>query len=243
MKSIQKRKMKKLGSGMFVTAKVILPTKRDATKRVSLAGKVFKKISGTYTLPEGIRTKKIILEYLQKLGDARVKTLQTKVRLIKTPKNKLQLIMLQTQIAKEDLLINRIKKCSPTEALNFFEQMVRNIQKIEEYNKHHSAKIGLDIRLKNFGVINNELVLIDLYPAYLQGEQKIQIGDISQRKRGVIRKIKKHLSLKNVEKKAENTIRRRMDSKITMKEMIEKFISRRPELKNQFLQKYASMVN
>jgi hypothetical protein len=237
MNCFQKRKTQKIGKGMFVTAKMILPTKRDYAKRVSLTGKVLKKISGTYPLFEGIRTKKLILEYIQKLKETGIKTIQTDIKLIKTTQNKFKLIMLQTLIPKENLLINKIKTCSSKEAIELFEKMIITIRKIEEHNKHNSIKIGLDARLKNFGVINNELILIDLYPAYLQGNQSIKLEDISQRKRGLIRKIKRQLLMQNVEKKASNTLKRKMNPQTTINEIINKFISRRPDLKKQFLEK------
>lgn len=233
---LSKRRTQKIGKGSFVTARRILPSPRDTQKRVTLAGRVVKRICGKTTFEQGLRIKRMVIDYSKKLKEARIPTLGTDIRVISTrKKEEMKVLMLQSFVPEEDVLSNRLKKCNPKEAVYWFRKTMDLINKIEEYNKTHSAQLGLDAMPKNFGIIKGKLVLIDLYPAYIIGQDQIKTTDISKRKTGFFKLIKRKLVQSQVKRKAENTIQTKMDPKRLTEQVLNQFKKIRPELIEQFI--------
>lgn len=234
--SFSKRRTQKVGKGSFVAARRILPSALDTQKRVTLAGRVVKKLSGKTTLEQGLRIKRMIIDYSKKLKEARVSTLSTDIRIIPTKKEgEMKVMMLQNFVPQEDVLSNRLKKCNPKEAVYWFRKTIELIKKVEEYNKNHPAMLGLDAMPKNFGIIEGKLVLIDLYPAYIIGQDQIRTTDISKRKAGFLKLIKRKLVQNKVKRKAANTIQTKMDPKKLTEQVLNQFKKARPELLEQFI--------
>ncbi len=234
---LSKRRTQKIGKGSFVTARRILPSSSDAQKRVSLAGRVVKRLVGRFDLHDGIRIKKMIKEYTQKLNLAKVPTIRTDVRLVPTKKaGKLKLLMIQDFVPQENILSNRLKKCSSQEAVYWFIKTKEMIENLNDYNRTHHTRLGLDALSKNIGIVEGNLVLIDLYPAYVRGEQKIEVEDIAKRKRGFFRAIKRNIFPKGVEEKATKTLIKKMELDLLLRDALFDFESKRPELIDKFVE-------
>ncbi len=164
------------GSGVYSKPMVVMTTARDAQKRATLGGKVWKRLRGTMK-PVQARTLKTAVErYQGLLNHAGIKTVPTKV--VITPiKGGYAANLIQPFLRPEELLEHRLRRCSPTDAINYFKKVDKMISKIKALNKtlaeqKSTIRLGLDLKPENFAVQHKEVKLLDMFPIMMTHEGK-----------------------------------------------------------------------
>lgn len=228
-----RKKTKRMGRGSYSVAKLVLPrTNRPKSK---LTGKVIKQLFKPLTAKEGNTLKKQIENYIHHLSEAKIAVLPTKIvlGLTKIP-GKYKFTFVQPFVPKEKILFNYLRSCSKQQAIQLFNKAQTIITKIQEYNKTHETKIGLDILIKNLAVIDGEITLIDFYPPYILKNYVIPTNvNSSSQKRNFLKRFV-YAKINNPAPIYANRLTEKTTPSYLTSRTLKDFLKARPELNKEF---------
>ncbi len=220
--------------GFYTRPILVHTTLQSAKKRFTLAGKVLKPHKPIMTKENALVAKKEILDYVNALTEAGINVYPTQVKLIPTKiKGKLQLNFIQDLIPKNQILFEYLKHCDEKQAITTFEKALNIFEKIEKYNQG-KTKIGIDSSVLNLAIINGEISLIDIYPAYIKNNFKLTPKEAIREVRSPTIRFLTKLMPKTATAIAQKRIDNRFNTNSRKKSLLKHFIKIRPNLKTEF---------
>lgn len=218
--------------------KPVLVHKTIQNPNGALVGKVLKPHKPLMTFSDAKQAKKEINDYIKHLTAAGIKVHPTTIKIIPTSKKgKCQLNFIQNLIPKNQLLPNYLKHCSEDKFFETFNQVLNIFNKIEKYNSS-KTRISIDSLPLNLAIINNEVVLIDIYPAFIKNDVTIQSKNALKELRSPIIRFFTKLAPKFSNSIAQKVIDNRFDLTKRKQRMFYHFSKARPNLKKELQKRY-----
>jgi hypothetical protein len=227
------------GQGVYSKPLIVLATREDARKRATLGGKVWKRLQGTLRPKQAVKLKHAVRRYQNLLRAAGIKTVETKVVIAPT-KNGFSANIIQPFILPEQLLEHRLRECPKADAIKYFRKAKRLINKVKNFNRQlelvgSEVKIGLDLKPENFAVINNEVLLLDLFPLIMTANGKPVHDEFGIQPISAIRKTAATF-LGNTALGESAFIQKHISPSAMKARLIKKFSAIRPELRKVFIE-------
>jgi hypothetical protein len=230
----EKRFVRLGAKGFYTRPKLILATSESKRKRVSIAGKVLKQYSGLIDARAANRQKSMTKTFQKLLKEAGIKSIDTRIVITPIKNGKYQLNAVQSFVPQDHVLSNYIKHCSPTQAIHCFNQMLSYTKKLAEFNAQSNEKIALDIHPRNFALIDNEVLLLDLYPPLVKDTVSTTATDLTEHLRSRVLNITARVVRKKIENKIQKKLDAHFDGKYLNEQLLRIYSKQRPELTKLF---------